>query len=104
MADGDPVRGEKIYRRIELGCITCHSIGGAGGKVGPDLTSIGASAPLDYVIESIFVPNSKIKEGFHSLLIQTKNDQEFSGILVREDGTELVLRNAVNLEVSFPIS
>jgi putative heme-binding domain-containing protein len=104
LADGDPVRGEKIYRRIELGCITCHSIGGAGGKVGPDLTSIGASAPLDYVIESIFVPNSKIKEGFHSLLIQTKNDQEFSGILVREDGTELVLRNAVNQEVSVPKS
>ncbi|MEO8428511.1 MAG: PVC-type heme-binding CxxCH protein, partial [Verrucomicrobiota bacterium] len=104
LADGDAVRGEKIYRRVELGCITCHSIGGAGGKVGPDLTSIGASAPLDYVIESIFVPNSKIKEGFHSLLIQTKNDQEFSGILVREDGNELVLRNAVNQEVSVPKS
>jgi putative heme-binding domain-containing protein len=102
LREGDPTRGEAIYRRTELGCITCHSIGGAGGKVGPDMTSIGASSPLDYVIESILVPNKKVKEGYSSLLIQTKDDQEFSGILIRESNEELVLRNAANQEVSVP--
>lgn len=97
---GDAARGEKVYRRAELACMTCHSIGGVGGKVGPDMTSIGASAPADYLVESLFLPNAKIKEGYHSLVIETKDAQEFSGILVRESGQELVLRNAANQEVS----
>lgn len=62
---GDAARGERIYRRAELGCVLCHSIGGVGGKVGPDMTSLGASAPADYLVESVLVPNAKIKEGFH---------------------------------------
>jgi mono/diheme cytochrome c family protein len=63
---GDPIRGELIYRRTDLACIGCHSIGGAGGKVGPDMTSIGASAPIDYLVESVLLPNAKIKEGYDS--------------------------------------
>ena len=98
--NGDPARGELVYRRAELGCVLCHSIGGVGGKVGPDMTSLGASAPVDYLVESVLLPNAKIKEGFHSLVITTKDDQEFSGILVRETGQELILRNALNQEVS----
>src|SRR5439155_13071289 len=58
--DGNPAHGELVYRRKELGCVLCHSIGGAGGKVGPDLTSIGASSPVDYLVESVFVPNRKV--------------------------------------------
>lgn len=97
---GDPVRGEKVYRRTQLGCTGCHSIGGAGGKVGPDMTSIGASAPVDYLIESVWFPNRKVKEGFHSLLLETKDGSELSGILVREDTDSLVLRDTLGNEVS----
>ena len=100
MAKGDPMRGERIYRRTDLACMTCHAIGGAGGKVGPDLATIGASAQPDYIVESLLYPNAKIKEGFHSLNITTKDDQELSGILVKETDTEVILRNASNQEVS----
>jgi hypothetical protein len=65
---GDPRRGEIIYRRADLACVTCHAIGGVGGKVGPDMTSIGASAPPDYLFESLLYPNRKVKEGYHSLM------------------------------------
>lgn len=100
--EGDPARGEKTFRRKDLGCTTCHAVGGAGGKVGPDLTSIGASSPVDYLVESVLEPNKTIKEGYHSLLVTTKDGEEYSGILVREDTRELVLRNASNQEVSIP--
>ena len=99
---GDPVRGEKIYRRKELGCITCHAIGGAGGKVGPDMTSLGASTVTDYVVESVLLPNKKVKEGFNSIQVATKDGQDLSGILVRETNEELILRDAANKEVSVP--
>lgn len=102
MANGDPSRGEGIYRRSELGCVMCHAIGGAGGKVGPDLTSIGASAPPDYLVESLVYPNRKIKEGYHSVVVETTDDFEYSGVLVGETDTELVIRNAANQETKIP--
>jgi putative heme-binding domain-containing protein len=98
--EGDPARGELIYRRASLACTSCHAIGGAGGKVGPDMTSIGGSAPVDYLVESLLLPNAKIKEGYHSVLVETKDEQEFSGILVRESEQEVVIRNAANVEIS----
>ncbi|HXG47336.1 MAG TPA: sorbosone dehydrogenase, partial [Methylomirabilota bacterium] len=97
---GDPARGEAVYRRKELSCVACHAIGGAGGKVGPDLTSIGASAPVDYLIESVWFPNRKIKEGYHALMIETKDGQEFSGTLVRETGEQVILRDATDKEIA----
>ena len=100
LKSGDPARGERVYRRAELGCVLCHSIGGVGGKVGPDMTSLGAAAPADYLVESVLLPNAKIKEGFHGINVETKDDLEYSGILVRETGQEVVLRNAQNQEVS----
>ena len=102
--EGDAARGELIYRRAQLGCMACHSIGGVGGKVGPDMTSIGASAQVDYLVESVFFPNRKIKEGYHAVVVQTKDGEEYSGILVRENTTELVLRDASGKELSLPKS
>ncbi len=95
---GDPSRGEFVYRRQDLACVTCHAIGGAGGKVGPDMTSIGASAPLDYLVESVVLPNVKIKEGFHSIVLTSRSGDEYTGTLAREDTQEVVLRNAAGLE------
>jgi len=70
--------------------------------VGPDMTSIGASAPADYLIESVLYPNKQIKEGYHAIMLETKDDQEPSGILVRENNDELVLRDVANREFSVP--
>jgi putative heme-binding domain-containing protein len=99
---GDPVRGESIYRRKELQCLACHAIGGAGGQVGPDMTSIGASAPVDYLVESILLPDKAVKEGYHAILVNTLDGQQVSGIKVRETDDLLVLRTAEDIEVTIP--
>jgi putative heme-binding domain-containing protein len=99
---GNPERGEAIFRRKDQMCLKCHAVGGAGGQVGPDLSSIGASAPVDYLIESLLQPNKAIKENYHSLLVTTAKGQQYSGIKVRETKTELVLRDAEDREISIP--
>jgi len=96
---GDPARGEAIYRRRDQLCQKCHAIAGAGGQVGPDLTSIGASAQVDYLIESILLPNKAIKENYHSLNVATKDGRLLAGIPVRQTEKELVLRDAEDREV-----
>jgi putative heme-binding domain-containing protein len=99
---GDPRRGEQVYRRTEMTCLKCHAIAGSGGQVGPDLSSIGASAPVDYVVESLLNPNAKIKEGFHSLNVTDLNGKTVTGVKVRETKTELVLRDHEDREVIIP--
>jgi putative heme-binding domain-containing protein len=99
---GDPARGEAVFRRKDLACLKCHAIAGAGGQVGPDLVSIGASAQVDYLVESILVPNKAVKENYHSTVVATTNGKIITGIKVRETANELVLRDAEDREVSIP--
>ncbi|MEQ1839804.1 MAG: HEAT repeat domain-containing protein, partial [Verrucomicrobiales bacterium] len=99
---GDPLAGETIYRRATLQCTVCHAIGGAGGVIGPDMVSIGASAPVDYLIESLLEPSKKIKEGYHTTLVTLKNGDSFAGAIAREDKNELVVRDAVGKENRIP--
>lgn len=100
MQQGDPHRGEFIYRRKELQCTVCHALGGAGGNLGPDMISLGASAPVDYIIESLLAPNKNVKEGYHMTTIHTKDDRVLSGFIAREDERQLVLRDAAAKETT----
>jgi putative heme-binding domain-containing protein len=100
---GDPQRGQSIYRRADLQCMQCHAIAGAGGQVGPDLASIGASAPPDYIVESLLAPSAKVKENYHSLVVVAEG-RVYTGIPVRRTETELVLRDAKDQEVVIPVN
>lgn len=96
---GDPHRGETIYRRAALACMACHAIGGVGSKTGPDMVSIGASAPIDYLITSVLDPNDKIKEGYHTTSVVEKNGNQHTGALAREGKDEVVLRDFTGKEI-----
>ena len=96
---GNPARGEEIYRSSSLSCQKCHAIGGAGGLVGPDLSSIGTTAQLDYLVDSIFDPNKAIKENYHSTSVVTRDGRVLTGIRLRETPAELVLRDSDGREI-----
>ncbi len=100
LSQGDPHRGEFIYRRQELQCAVCHALGGAGGNLGPDMISLGASAPIDYIVESLLNPNAKIKEGYHMTTVYTNDDRVLSGFVATEDERQLVLRDAAANETA----
>jgi len=102
-ASGDPAAGENVYRVAALNCQKCHAIGGAGGKVGPDLVSIGASAPADYILQSLLEPNAKIKENYHSKTVLTDEGQLVTGILIRQTDNALLLRDAEDKQISIPL-
>jgi len=103
LPQGDPARGEAIFRRAELTCLNCHAIAGAGGRVGPGLESIGASAPADYLLDSLLEPNKAVKENYHSTIVATDDGRIITGIQVRQSDSELVLRDAEDHEISIPL-
>jgi len=102
MQSGDPHAGEAIFRKEALNCFKCHAIGEAGGNVGPNLISLGASAQPDYIVESLLRPSAKVKENFHSLIILTDEGKVITGIPVRENQDLLVLRDAEGREIEIP--
>lgn len=73
-ARGDPERGAKLFGR--LGCNGCHTVGGIGGQVGPDLTGVfqldlsedrsgqTQRSIEDYARQSIEDPQAYIVPGF----------------------------------------
>ena len=100
---GNAAHGEQIFRRAELNCLKCHAISGAGGKVGPDLVSVGSSAQVDYLVDSILDPNKNVKEGFQSLVVATDEGKILTGIKVRETDTDLLLRDVEDREFAVPL-
>jgi putative heme-binding domain-containing protein len=99
---GDAARGEMVFRRPALTCLQCHAVAGAGARVGPDLATIGASAPLDYLVESILLPAKVVKEGYTTANVVTRKGKVISGILLRESPRELVLRDPTHDEIVIP--
>jgi putative heme-binding domain-containing protein len=96
---GDPVRGERHFRSATLGCTRCHAVAGAGGTLGPDLAAIGATAQPDFLVEHLLLPTKSVKEGFTAFEVLTQDGDAYSGIRVRENPQEIVLRDANTEEI-----
>jgi putative heme-binding domain-containing protein len=103
LAKGDAARGELVYRRKDATCLSCHAIAGAGGQVGPDMTSIGASAQVDYLVESILIPNKAVKEGYHAIKVSTLDGKQLVGIKTREADGKVYLRTSEDKEIAIPV-
>ncbi|WP_235940988.1 PVC-type heme-binding CxxCH protein [Cyclobacterium roseum] len=100
----DPVIGESIYRRKSLMCQNCHALGGAGGRLGPDLSSLGTSSPIDNIIQSLLDPSESVKEGYELQRVNKTDGTVIMGYLVSDGSEELIMRDMSGSEISLPKS
>lgn len=96
---GNAENGRKVYESPLLNCIACHVIGGKGGVLGPDLSTVGAGLTTDLIIESVLWPNRQLKEGYFSVTVTTKDGRIYNGYREREEGGVLWLRDIATREV-----
>lgn len=101
-AKGNAERGEAVFRRSDLSCLKCHSIARAGGQVGPELSAIGSISPVDYVANSILVPNLAVKEQFVTRVFTTADGRTITGIVIDRDDQRVNLRDATGALVTLP--
>ncbi|QMW00784.1 c-type cytochrome [Spirosoma foliorum] len=79
----DFATGQKIYSAIL--CSRCHSMGGQGGDIGPDLTQLGTRFSNKDILEAIINPNKAVSDQYASTIFYLKNGQSVLGRLVSED-------------------
>src|SRR5919202_947657 len=48
----------------EKGCIGCHTVGGKGGTIAPNLDHIGATRSAEYIRRAILMPNADTAKGY----------------------------------------
>jgi putative heme-binding domain-containing protein len=96
---GDPAKGREIFYGKKVACGACHSIGSQGGRVGPDLTKIGAIRAGRDLLESILIPSSTFAQGYEPYLVLTQDGSVLSGLIARQTSDAVTLRDAAGAEV-----
>lgn len=96
---GDIRAGQAIFNSERTACAACHKMGYVGGTVGPDLTSIGQARTERDLLEAIVYPNASFVRSYEPVIVTTKSDEEYSGVLRKDGAEEIVLATGPNTEV-----
>ncbi len=99
---GDPARGELVFRRADLSCMSCHSLGGVGGGIGPELTAVGSSSPVSYLLNAILTPDKEVKEEFLMAHVYTDDGRTHQGIIHEKTNDRIVLKDATGKMTTIP--
>ena len=97
IVSGDPVNGKKIFSE-SAGCADCHMVNGSGGLLGPDVSRVGASRSVSYLIDSIRQPDKQLSSGmldpnnhyglplvYDTVTVVTPGGERITGVARNED-------------------
>ena len=88
--EGDVRRGQAVFNSPKAACLSCHTIGYLGGKIGPDLTRIGQIRSERDLLEAILFPSASFARGYESVVVTTASGAIHGGVL-RSDLTDTVV-------------
>jgi putative heme-binding domain-containing protein len=94
-SSGNPVHGKQLFYG-DANCSTCHMVEGKGGRLGPDLTTVGTARTVESLIESIRTPSRRLAWGltestkefaqeYETVTVGTADGQEINGVTLNED-------------------
>ncbi|MEW4490105.1 hypothetical protein AB1L42_18620 [Thalassoglobus sp. JC818] len=101
--NGDPHRGEAVFRRDDLSCMKCHAVNQAGGQIGPDLSAVGSSSPVEYLLMSVLDPDQSIKEAYTTKVVVTVSGKIHQGLVDNRTSTTLFLKQATGQVDAIPV-
>ncbi|MBM3977179.1 MAG: c-type cytochrome [Planctomycetes bacterium] len=87
---GDAANGKLVFAQ---NCAACHVAFGAGGKVGPDLSGMGAHGAKD-LLPVILDPSRNVEAAFAEWVAVLKDGRSFGGVLARDAADSVLLRNS----------
>jgi len=90
----DLKRGHELFLQA---CATCHRIGSEGHDFGPDLLGQLGTAE-ESLLKDLLMPNERIRPGFETTLVQTRDGGAMTGLLKDDGATSLTLAQAGGVE------
>jgi cytochrome c oxidase cbb3-type subunit 3 len=110
---GDRANGERLFWS-KGNCGRCHTVGPRGGRLGPDLTGIGARRGAEHLRESLLDPEAEIPEtfavyrrvifmpdNFLRVRVVTRDGRQITGIRMNEDTFTIQMRDDLDRLYSF---
>ncbi|MCY2965121.1 MAG: PQQ-dependent sugar dehydrogenase, partial [Planctomycetota bacterium] len=94
---GDSARGKALFHKTTgVQCRNCHKIGDDGTEVGPNLSKIAGKYTKAKILENILDPSKSIDPPYVTYVVETKAGKVFSGLLVKKDADEIILKDGEN--------
>jgi putative heme-binding domain-containing protein len=86
---GDAAKGAASFRTR---CSGCHMVNGAGGRMGPDLSDVGAKRSPANLRTSMVDANASIVPGWAVARVTLGDGSKVSGIKINEDQFSVMIR------------
>jgi cytochrome c oxidase cbb3-type subunit 3 len=94
-AAGNGEHGKQLFYG-DANCSLCHMVEGKGGRVGPDLTSVGGSRTREAILDSVRNPSRRLAWGltestkefpqeYETITVVTADGKEIKGVALNED-------------------
>jgi len=107
-APGDPVGNAAHGKELFYGdanCSLCHMVAGKGGRVGPELTSVGESRTREAIIDSVRNPSRRLAWGlteatkefpqeYETITVVTADGKVIRGVALDEDNFSVQMMDA----------
>ena len=92
---GNSVHGKELFYG-DANCSSCHMVEGKGGRLGPDLTSVGTARTVESLVESVRNPSQRLAWGltestkefaqeYETVTVVTADGQQIKGVTLNED-------------------
>jgi len=91
---GDTRRGAGVFNAATSGCTSCHKVGGAGGAVGPELTTVARCLTPEEIVESVYWPARAVKPEYRAYALTLADGRVLQGIIKEESAEAVVLLDA----------
>ena len=99
---GDAARGEQLFwAKDKANCGQCHMVEGRGGRLGPNLSRIGAARSTAALEREIRRPGEFIPVGFESVTVVTRDGRKIRGARKNEDTFSIQLMTGTEDILSF---
>lgn len=99
LGKGEIRAGQAVFNSAKANCKACHAIGYVGGKIGPDLTRIGATRTERDLLEAIVFPSASFVRSYEPTTIATNAGKVISGLVRKESADEVVVIVSADQEV-----
>jgi cytochrome c oxidase cbb3-type subunit III len=101
---GNAAHGKELFYG-DANCALCHMVDGKGGRLGPELTSVGGSRTREAIIDSVRNPSRRLAWGltestkefpqeYETVTVVTANGKEIRGVTLNEDSFSVQLMDS----------